>query len=108
MTNLNEGDKTTVMLPDRSIYKNGRGPEPPAVTTPAVEVADLTRSLPMAGKQLRILNGLSFSITPGEWVALTGASGSGKSTLLGIIAGLDTPTSGGVKIDGVDISSMGE
>jgi putative ABC transport system ATP-binding protein len=51
---------------------------------------------------------VSFTISPGEWIALTGPSGSGKSTLLGIISGLDTPTSGTIKIDGVDISRMGE
>ncbi len=92
------------------MYKNGHkeGPQVQTHKTPAVEAIDLMRSLPMAGKQLPILNGLSFTIAHGEWVALTGPSGSGKSTLLGIIAGLDTPTSGSLKIDGVDISRMSE
>ncbi|MGI8588569.1 MAG: ABC transporter ATP-binding protein [Chloroflexia bacterium] len=74
----------------------------------AVEATDLTRTLPMGAQTVHILNGISFVIPSGEWVALTGPSGSGKSTLLGIIAGLDTPTSGRIVIDGVDISDMGE
>jgi putative ABC transport system ATP-binding protein len=74
----------------------------------AVEVSDLTRALPLAGQDLPILKGISFHIARGAWAALTGPSGSGKSTLLGLIAGLDTPTSGRIVIDGIDISSMGE
>src|SRR6185437_16054 len=50
----------------------------------------------------------SFAVTHGEFVAIVGPSGSGKSTLLGIIAGLDTPTTGQVMIDGIDITKMGE
>jgi putative ABC transport system ATP-binding protein len=74
----------------------------------AVRAVDLTRMLPLAGEQVHILNGLSFTVARGDWVALTGPSGSGKSTLLGIIAGLDTPTGGRIVIDGVDISNMDE
>lgn len=81
-------------------------------TTPgaqyAVEARDLVRILPLGSRPVQILNGVSFTIEPGEWIALTGPSGSGKSTLLGIIAGLDTPTSGTIKIDGTDITNMGE
>jgi putative ABC transport system ATP-binding protein len=51
---------------------------------------------------------VTFAISHGEWVALTGPSGSGKSTLLGIIAGLDTPTDGRITIDGIDVTGMGE
>jgi putative ABC transport system ATP-binding protein len=76
--------------------------------SPAVEAVGLTRSLPLGSSQVHILNGISFEITRGEWVALTGPSGSGKSTLLGIIVGLDTPTSGRITIDSVDITGMGE
>lgn len=76
--------------------------------TPAVEATDITRSLPLGAEVISILRGLSFRIDHGEWVALTGPSGSGKSTLLGILAGLDTPTSGTIRIDGVDIAHLSE
>jgi putative ABC transport system ATP-binding protein len=76
--------------------------------TPAVDAVDLTRTLPLGSNEVHILNGVSFRIEPGEWIALTGPSGSGKSTLLGIVSGLDTPSSGTIKIDGIDISRMSE
>lgn len=88
-----------------SISMNGRHP---GGATPAVHAEDLARELPLGSSVVPILNGVSFSIAPGEWIALTGPSGSGKSTLLGIIAGLDTPTSGRILIDGTDITVMDE
>src|SRR5579872_3132004 len=57
---------------------------------------------------LRALDGVSFSIAPGEWVALMGPSGSGKTTLINILGGLDTLTSGRVIVDGVDLARLGE
>jgi len=57
---------------------------------------------------LVILRDIDLEITRGEAVAVIGASGSGKSTLLAILAGLDTPTSGSVELDGEDIFSMNE
>jgi putative ABC transport system ATP-binding protein len=57
---------------------------------------------------LRALNGLSFSIQAGEWVALMGPSGSGKTTLINILGGLDALTSGHVIVDGVDLADLGE
>jgi putative ABC transport system ATP-binding protein len=57
---------------------------------------------------LRALNGVSFSISSGEWVALMGPSGSGKTTLINILGGLDTLTSGRVVVDGVDLSALNE
>jgi putative ABC transport system ATP-binding protein len=74
----------------------------------AVEAFEVRRSLPLGSEQISILNGLSFKVKPGEWIALTGPSGSGKSTLLGIVAGLDNPSDGQVKIDGIDITNMRE
>lgn len=58
--------------------------------------------------QLTILNNISFSIAQAETLAIIGASGSGKSTLLGLLAGLDTPTSGQVFLDGVDLQALDE
>jgi putative ABC transport system ATP-binding protein len=56
----------------------------------------------------RALNGVSFYIQAGEWVALMGPSGSGKTTLINILGGLDTLTSGHVIVDGVDLADLSE
>ena len=90
------------------VSNNGAPPVRRGGSVLAVEATDLTRVLPLGAAQVRILNGVSLEIQPGEWVALTGPSGSGKSTLLGILAGLDTPTGGRISIDGVDITGMAE
>ena len=76
--------------------------------TNAIEAIGLTRSLPLGGESIPILKGVSFTVYSGEWIALTGPSGSGKSTLLGILAGLDSPTSGRILVDGADITRLGE
>jgi len=68
----------------------------------------LSRALSIGGRTLHILKDLSFEITRGEWVALTGPSGSGKSTLLGLLAGIDTPTGGRLVLDGVDVTRIRE
>ena len=57
---------------------------------------------------LLALNGVSFNIAEGEWVALMGPSGSGKTTLINILGGLDTLTSGRVVVDGVELGKLGE
>lgn len=74
----------------------------------ALETIDITKSLPLGRERIDILKGISIRIAKGELVAIVGPSGSGKSTLLGIIAGLDSPTSGRVLVDGVDITRMSE
>lgn len=55
-----------------------------------------------------ILNGLNFEVPKGEFVAIMGPSGSGKSTLLGLLAGLDSPSSGSILLDGEEISRLSE
>ncbi len=57
---------------------------------------------------LHILADVSFSVNPGETVAIVGSSGSGKSTLLGLLAGLDVPSAGRVVIDGQDLFALDE
>ncbi len=59
-------------------------------------------------RELVILQDIALSVMPGEAVAIVGASGSGKSTLLGLLAGLDTPSTGEVRIDGVDLFALDE
>lgn len=78
------------------------------VVDPVLEVQNVTRQLSLAGKPLPILRGISFTIPRRAWFAIMGPSGSGKSTLLGLLAGLDTPTSGQVIVDQLDISHMAE
>lgn len=58
--------------------------------------------------ELSILQQVAFTVEKGTTVAIVGASGSGKSTLLGLLAGLDVPTSGTVRIDGTDIFALDE
>ncbi len=73
-----------------------------------VQAENVQRHLPQGGRELHILNGISFAVEAGSWVALTGPSGSGKSTLLGILAGIDRPSDGKVYIEGRLISALPE
>jgi putative ABC transport system ATP-binding protein len=57
---------------------------------------------------LRALDGLSLAVEAGEWIALMGPSGSGKTTLINILGGLDSPTSGRVIVDGLEVSKLAE
>ncbi len=73
-----------------------------------VRVAQLTKQVTTGDSILTILSDVSFNIAAGEAVAVVGASGSGKSTLLGLLAGLDTPTSGSIHVDGQDLFALDE
>ena len=69
---------------------------------------NLGKQVESGGQPLVILHEVSFTVEPGDSLAILGASGSGKSTLLGLLAGLDVPSSGTVYLDGVDIFSFDE
>ena len=73
-----------------------------------VEIDDLGRDYGQGSARLTVLDGVSTVIERGEFVAITGPSGSGKSTLLGLIAGLDQPSRGRVRIDGNEITALNE
>ena len=74
----------------------------------ALEALDVYKSLTLGREPISILRGVSLSLGLGEFAALMGPSGSGKSTLLGILAGLDSPSSGKVLISGIDVTHMSE
>jgi putative ABC transport system ATP-binding protein len=57
---------------------------------------------------LRALDGVTFEVLSGEWIAIMGPSGSGKTTLINILGGLDRPTSGRAIVDGVNVGTLGE
>lgn len=75
---------------------------------PVIEVAGLNKAVESGEGRLVILQDISFAVMSGESVAIVGASGSGKSTLLGLLAGLDQPSGGQVKIDGETLSGLDE
>ena len=75
---------------------------------PILAARNLTKSLDSGSHRVDILRGIDLEIPAGQFVAIMGASGSGKSTLLGLLAGLDTATSGTIVIDGVDITGLSE
>ena len=74
----------------------------------AIEAVHLYKTVADATDTLAILHDIHFSIPVNETVAIIGASGSGKTTLLSLLAGLDTPTSGTVRLCGIDIFAMSE
>jgi putative ABC transport system ATP-binding protein len=73
-----------------------------------IEVSDLGKQVKSGDGMLRILHQISFVVAAGEAVAIVGSSGSGKSTLLGLLAGLDLPTSGMVRLAGQSLAELDE
>ena len=73
-----------------------------------IEVRDARKWIQNGARRVEILKGITLTIPAGQFVAIVGASGSGKSTLLGLLAGLDTPSSGEIWLDGVPIHNLVE
>ena len=75
---------------------------------PIVEIRNLAKSYRRGDQVVQVLRDINMDIAAGDFVALMGPSGSGKSTLLNLIAGIDTPDSGDLLVDGTDIGALGE
>src|SRR6266704_2079594 len=94
---------TIDLMPDLS--------QPIVLATGLTKVVQLNESAAHGtpgANELVIMQDISLEVMPGEAVAIVGASGSGKSTLLGLLAGLDTPSSGRVRLDGADLFGLDE
>ena len=79
-----------------------------AMTAPRLECRGLVKELASGSHRLTVLSGIDLAVAPGEFVAILGPSGSGKTTLLGLLAGLDQPTKGVVRLDGQDLGPLSE
>ncbi|MEH6418123.1 ABC transporter ATP-binding protein [Pseudomonas sp. CGJS7] len=100
----NDGDS---IMAD-AIVKEAGPPRAEAARVATLEVDGLGKHVALPTGELTILDGVGFSIAKGDTVAIVGASGSGKSTLLSLLAGLDSPSTGTVKLDGETISALDE
>jgi putative ABC transport system ATP-binding protein len=82
----------------------------PAASEPApaalLSLQGITRHYQVGSEEVRALDGISFDVARGEWLAVVGQSGSGKSTLMNILGCLDTPTSGTYRINGHDVRGL--
>ncbi|HNC46039.1 MAG TPA: ABC transporter ATP-binding protein, partial [Acidobacteriota bacterium] len=83
--------------------------KPSSSDNPVVlQVQSLTKTYPSGGREITVLDAVSFEVTAGETISIIGPSGSGKTTLLGLCAGLDVPTSGSVNMMGLALQAMNE
>ena len=73
-----------------------------------IEALQVSKTIENPPNRVQILEGVSFAVRRGQFLAIMGASGSGKSTLLGLLAGLDTLSSGRIVLDGTDITDLKE
>ena len=104
---MNKAEATPAQAEPQSMPRSA--PLPPSIAPQvALQVSGLGKRVPLPSGELTILEGVGFSIARGDTVAIVGASGSGKSTLLALMAGLDTPSEGGVVLEGEALSALDE
>ncbi len=77
-------------------------------TRAVIDLVDVTKTYASGDLSVQALRGITFSIQPGEYVAIMGPSGSGKSTLMNLLGALDRPTTGIYKLDGMDIATLND
>ncbi len=75
---------------------------------PVIALRDVTKTYALGDISVHALRGVTFTIAPGEYVAIMGPSGSGKSTLMNTLGCLDRPTNGAYELDGVNVGSLGD
>jgi len=92
---MSEGRTTTAPAADAKVARE-----------PLVAIRSLTKYYTRGGQIIPVLVDINLEVFPGDFIALMGPSGSGKSTLLNLIAGIDKPSSGEIKVAGVDIAGL--
>ena len=84
------------------------GADEPGAAPPLIQIRALSKDYHRGEQVITVLREIELDVRSGEFVALMGPSGSGKSTLLNLIAGIDKPSGGTIRIGGVDIGTLGE
>ncbi len=78
------------------------------MNAPVIDIQQVAKIYHMDGVEIPALNGVTFAVRPGEFVAIMGPSGSGKSTMMNILGCLDRPSTGTYRLDGVDVATLSD